>query len=142
VDSIALALRIVLSLAVVLGVMWALSRVVRGHGTVRTVPVDVVSRAPLGRRSSVVVVRVGDRGVLLGVTDHQVSLLGDIELPGPAPVAQRRTAVDLSDAIGSPGPGDPGPPADDVAGALAGSMLSLRTWRQAGVALRERTVRT
>lgn len=42
---------------------------------------DVVERAPLGRASSVVLVRVRDQHFVLGVTDQQVAMLLEVDLP-------------------------------------------------------------
>lgn len=139
-DQLALALRVVLSLAVVLGMMWALSRVMRPKGGVRGLPVDVIARTPLGKRASVAVLRVGDRGLLVGVTDHAVSLIAEVDIPAPAaPAPERRTTLDLSD-VGLLA-GDPVVDAAVARGALTGSVLSPATWRQAASVLRDRTVR-
>jgi|SRR5581483_6978256 len=54
-------------------------------------PVEVVGRSTLGRKASVVVVRLGTGHVALGVTEEHVTLLGpvDVDLPAvpPAPPA-------------------------------------------------------
>jgi flagellar protein FliO/FliZ len=94
-------LRIGFSLLVVMGLMWALARAVRRplgvgrpHG-----PVAVLNRQQLTRSAAVTVVRVADRAIVLGVTDHQVSLLGEVEVAaferGPSP---RRDTVPLTAA--------------------------------------------
>jgi flagellar biogenesis protein FliO len=45
--------------------------------------VDLVARRALGRNAAIAVVRVGDRSMVVGITDHQVTNLGDVELlPG------------------------------------------------------------
>jgi flagellar protein FliO/FliZ len=140
-DQVALALRVAFSLLVVLALMWALSRGVRTRADARPLPLDVVSRATLGKRASVTVLRVGDRGLVLGVTDQSVTLLGEVALPEAVPLPERRTALDLSDVellAGAPGPGTGVAPT----GALRGSVLSLATWRQTATALRDRTARS
>jgi flagellar protein FliO/FliZ len=76
---IELVLRIGFSLLVVMGLMWALARAVRrplGAGRAHG-PLAVLNRQQLTRAASVVVVRVADRAMILGVTDQQVSLLGE-----------------------------------------------------------------
>ena len=75
-----LALRISCSLLVVFGLLWGLARLARrpltrrGGGTVR-----VLARQQLSRGSSVAVVRVADRALVLGVSDAGVSLLADAD---------------------------------------------------------------
>lgn len=139
-DQLALALRVVFSLAVVLGIMWALSRVVRPRGDVRGLPVDVVARTTLGKRASVAVLRVGDRGLVVGVTDHAVSLIAEVAIPeSPAAAPERRTTLDLSDVgllVAEPAVAEAA-----ARGALTGSVLSPSTWRAAAAVLRDRTVR-
>jgi flagellar protein FliO/FliZ len=162
-----LAVRVVFSLAVVLLMMWGLSRVLqaRGGGGPRTSNLEVVSRATLGKRASVVVVRTGERGLILGVTDQSVSLLGETELPAPAS-AERRTPVELTPELLPEGQLVAVPDLDIAADAaeavaprrarhraagrriaadssgLSGSVLSPATWRQTAEALREKTART
>ncbi len=41
-------------------------------------PLEVVDKVRVGRTSSVVTMRVGDRTLLLGVTDHQLTTLADV----------------------------------------------------------------
>jgi flagellar protein FliO/FliZ len=132
-----LVLRITFSLLVVLMLMWGLAKLARrplsggrgGHGALA-----VLTRQQLGRGSSVAVVRVADKALVLGITDNQVNLLGEADLAAvqehlAAPVPERRDAVAL--------PGDAVAPASP----LEGSALSPRTWSTAVNFLRERTVR-
>lgn len=152
-DQLLLVLRVVVSLAVVLGLMWAVARAMRHRAVTRTVPLEVVSRAPLGRKSSVVVLRVGDeRGMVVGVTDHQVTLLGEVDLPAaPAAAPERRETIALPKSpsarpaavVALPGGGAVPEAAASAArdSKLAGSILAPGTWKQAAAALREKTVR-
>jgi flagellar protein FliO/FliZ len=142
----ALALRIILSLLVVLMLMWALARLARGQLLRRGAlgGLSVVARQQLSRNAALVVVRLADRGLVLGVTDQQVRLLGETE---PAeldalsePVRRRSVAI--------PRPGNRAASTVDGAGAstvdggpLTGSVLSRRTWSQLIEFLRERTAR-
>ena len=104
---IELALRVMCSLIVVFGLLWTLARLARrGVGSRGAGLVSVVARQQLSRSSSVAVVKVADRALVLGVSDAGVSLLADadaalFELPEPPPAA-------------SP---------------LAGSVLSKDTWK-------------
>ena len=131
-----LTIRLVVSLAIVVGLLLLLARfgARRFRGQAGAL-VRVVHRQPLSRTSAVAVVTVGSRVLVLGTTEQQVSILTElepeeleIELPEvgalePAtpeirPVRQPLEATDLVDAIE---PRDP----------LAGSVLSAQTWRQA-----------
>src|SRR5919109_3870180 len=79
--------RLLLALAVVFGLMWVAARGLRrfsGPGrAIRAdaIRVDVLARRGLGKRASVTVVQIGGQGLVLGVTDQTVRLLGSIDLP-------------------------------------------------------------
>lgn len=101
-----LVLRIGFSLFVVLGLMWALARVVRrplgagrAHGQLA-----VLNRQQLSRAASVTVIKVADRAMILGVTEQQVSFLGEADIAafekhhGEVPADERRDHVDLPGA--------------------------------------------
>jgi flagellar protein FliO/FliZ len=121
-----LVIRVVLSLAVVLGLLWFIARTSsrRFGGSARTM-VRVVARQPLARTASLAVVEVGDRVLVVGVSENGVSLLTEMdpsELPAelPAEVATEEPAVVSRGARrATPTPG------------LAGSVLSTQTWREA-----------
>ncbi len=159
--------RALLSLALVLGVMWLLGRWVRrrgggaargGRGRHRDA-VAVLGRQQLSRSSSVALVRVVDRAMVLGITDTQITLLGEAELAAVEalldPPALSARARPVSSAPGQPlasvsaraGSAAFARPAAPAAGkalsnkALQGSALSPSTWSQALDALRDRTVR-
>jgi flagellar protein FliO/FliZ len=88
---IATTLRVVLSLGTVLGLMWVVARFMPGRVRVRSNNLlTVVARQPLGRNASLSVVTVGDRVLVLGVTDQKVTLVSELdadELPLAQPVA-------------------------------------------------------
>jgi flagellar protein FliO/FliZ len=95
-----LVLRIGFSLFVVLGLMWALARVVRrpvgagrAHGHLA-----VLNRQQLTRGAAVTVVKVADRAMILGITEQHVSLLGEAELTDFEPPEERRDNVGLPGA--------------------------------------------
>jgi flagellar protein FliO/FliZ len=77
---IELTVRIVFSLLVVFGLLWGLAKLARrplagrNGGALR-----VVARQQLTRGSSVAVVKVADRVLVLGVTDAGVTLLADAD---------------------------------------------------------------
>lgn len=130
---VALLVRVVVSLGVVLAVMAGAAAVLRRSGVLgttgmgrrgglrrRAVPMEVIARHGLSRGSSVAVVRVGGRALVIGVTEHQVSLLTEID------PAELEAPPEPPDAAAGPGPGI-------GAGALP--------WKVAIEQLRERTVR-
>ncbi len=86
--------------------------------------------------------RVGDRGLVLGVTDQSVSLLSEVALPEAAPLPERRTALDLSDVELLAGSLRTRQRRGLLSGALRGSVLSPATWRNTATALRDRTARS
>jgi flagellar protein FliO/FliZ len=131
---IPLVLRVALALLVVLLLMWLLARAVRRPYLMRrTGPLTVLDRQQLGRGSSVAVVRVADRALVLGVTDQQVSLLGEAE-----PEEHRDHLEVEPDGLHAKLPGRH--PAF-LGGRLDGSLLSPRTWGSTLEFLRDRTTR-
>lgn len=84
VSVFALLARLVISLAVVLGLMALaarlLARQTRGGRLARRVtpvPIEVLARQSLGKNSSVAVVHAAGRALIVGVTDTHVTLLGE-----------------------------------------------------------------
>ena len=110
VSVFALMLRLVVSLGVVLALMALAAKLLaRSSGgriarTARQVPIQVVARHSLGKNSSVAVVHAAGRALIVGVTDAQVTLLGegDIELlTEPAP-EEDATAITAAAGTRSP----------------------------------------
>jgi flagellar protein FliO/FliZ len=107
--------RLVISLAVVLGLMVGAAWVIRRRGGSlmrrigRGLPLEVMARQSLGRAASVQVVRLGERAVVLGVTEHQVTYLteGDpaefetVDLTGMGGPSADRTARSGGESLGS-----------------------------------------
>ena len=75
-----LVVRLVFSLAVVIGMLLLIARfsAKRFRGTTGA-PIRVVHRQPLSRTSSVAVVTVGSRVLVLGTTEQQVQLLTELD---------------------------------------------------------------
>ena len=153
-ETLGLALRVGLSLACVLGLVWLVSKGLlkggrRGAGAAGSV--EVLARQSLSRAASLAVVRVGDRGLVVGVTEQQVTLLGETDLDvlqgerlgsTPREVVRREVVLpaDLpADLV--PEPRLAVEEGDRRTGPLAGSALSPATWSQAVEAIRERTTR-
>ena len=136
-----LILRIGFSLLVVFGLMWGLARVARRGGVGRRGGgnLTVLNKQSLSRGSSVAVIQVADRALIVGVTDTQVSLLGETDLDAfghePQPP---RTATPGADGVL--------PPAHPTViphhgGKLDGSLLSPGVWGSTLDFLRDRTTR-
>lgn len=123
-----LVLRIGFSLLVVFGLMWVLAKVARrpfGGGR-STGAVSVLNRQQLTRGAALTVVRVGDRALILGVTDQQISLLGETDLAAFEKRPDDRDPVQIMPT---------------AQGRLDGSILAPRTWRSTLTFLRDRTTR-
>jgi len=122
--------------------------------------VQVVHRQPLSRTSAVAVVTIGDRVLVLGTTEQNVSLITELDpealvdadliaLPGSEPEdGDRDTSIDglpLTGRVVSAGERVETQAhraarhrAAETSGALGGSILSPETWRQAVAALGRR----
>ncbi|ANP72485.1 flagellar biosynthetic protein FliO [Cryobacterium arcticum] len=99
-DTVVVALRVVLSLAVVLGLLWVLQRrLSRGPGKRTANVVTVVGRQGLGQKASVVVVDVDGRRFVLGVTEQSINVLHGGEAEPEAHLAEQQTSDDRSAAF-------------------------------------------
>ena len=156
---IELTVRLIASLAIVLGLLLVTVRVAgRRFRTRAGAPLRVVHRQALSRSSAVTVVEVGSRVLVLGSTEHQINLLAELdpeeledpdlalpideadvlEMPAPTRIGAHRAAprtarTSTSAATGSGGVRSARP---GTSGALGGSVLSPQTWRQAFAAAR------
>lgn len=161
-DSVAVVGRMLISLAVVLGFMWLIARRMKRPGRVGNGDLmDVLGRRQLSRTASVAVVRVLDQALVIGITDGQVSLIGETDLaaaqraveagsparrsprPAPKPKPSPRIAPD-GRILPAPVAAVPAAVSAAPAGrrpALAGSALSPATWRQTVDSLRNLTTR-
>lgn len=101
-DTFLLLLRLALSLSLVFGLMWVAARVVRGRAGLKRRPqvdhLEVLERKQLTKGSSIAIVRVADRTVTVGITETNVTLLGDIDLPADATMLD---AVAVDTALGA-----------------------------------------
>jgi flagellar protein FliO/FliZ len=140
-----LLLRVVVSLGLVLAVLWFAAKGLRSsqRRSRAGVDVDVLTRQPLAQKSSLAVVRLGDRALVLGVTESRVELLhetalADVLAPDQLdqPASASASSAQLPTTVGGSVvrlPASRGP--------LAGSALSPQTWSRAVQVLREMTVR-
>ena len=139
------AIRMVISLAVVLCLLFVVARFARrgrprGDGPDMT----VISRCTVGAKAAVAVVQLGGRALVVGVTEHSVTLLSETavsdlvavepDVPATDPtgdgVVVRRVVIDSA-------PGR----RESKQGKLAGSALSPDTWRRTVESVRDLTVR-
>ncbi|WP_217376239.1 flagellar biosynthetic protein FliO [Paenarthrobacter ureafaciens] len=164
-DSFLLGLRVVVALGAVLAAIWLLQRRLgKGKGRRRAdSTLSVVSRQAVGQKASVVVVDAGDKRFLLGVTEHNVTVLhssdapvlaAEVVDPVPRPMVEEQSFAQLfRQASGEQVPrtelvtgqvpvvrrrADLHRRAATPAHPLHGSILSASTWRQASDAFRGR----
>ncbi|MEM8926220.1 MAG: flagellar biosynthetic protein FliO [Actinomycetota bacterium] len=75
-STLELTIRMLIGLAVIGGLLYVINRTARNRlGRGGGIDLEVCGRQALTRSSSVAVVRVGERHLLLGVNDHAVTLL-------------------------------------------------------------------
>ncbi|MEX1080043.1 MAG: flagellar biosynthetic protein FliO [Homoserinimonas sp.] len=163
-ETIYLALRVLLSLAVVLAAIWYAHRRLTKGG--RLTPraakaVNVVARQSVGSKASVVVMDVDGQRFLLGVTEQSVTVLNTSETPAAEPAREHAVAPSVPAIAGlstsRPNGGaafarvlsdmqtpraehtTPAPVAylpESGTSALDGSILSAATWKRTAAALR------
>ena len=157
-----IVVRLVCSLAVVVGLLLLLAKLTqRRFAGPADALVTVVHRRPLSRAAAVSVVTVGERVLVLGTTEQQVTVLAELSADElalasgttPAAVApdtaeRPAEAAEAAGLVLVPGgrhradlPSEELPELPDEAaavvlpsGALAGSLVSGQTWRQAWAA--------
>lgn len=162
-DAVLVVLRVILSLAAVLGVLWIVQRrVSKGPRSARSARlVSVVSRQGIAQKASVVVVDVEGKRFLLGVTEHSVTVLDRTELEVAEVVESEKAEQQKAERPVRPAGGSAAafgtalarakgaPPfagairfdprtGQPRTGMLDGSILSPATWRRAAGALRGR----
>jgi flagellar protein FliO/FliZ len=164
VNTVAIIGRMLLALVFVLGVMWLLARWARKPmGGKGERVMTVLARQQLSRTSSVTVLRLMDRALVLGVTEQGVQLLTETELTAIEDVLAaeaetggtwaRLRSLPTGDQAADGDEDTAGEPPTRTAGrrrapagslgssGMDGSVLSPKTWRQLVVAARELTVR-
>ncbi|HEY0259165.1 MAG TPA: flagellar biosynthetic protein FliO [Lacisediminihabitans sp.] len=153
-DTIFVVLRVILSLAVIVGLLWIVQRrVTRGTKAGRSAKlVNVVTRQGIAQKASVVVVDVEGVRYVLGVTEHSVTALNIVGLaPDPPEEHDAGAGVreDSAAAFGAiledtrTGPAHLSVSRAELrtrrapTGPLDGSIVSPATWRRAAAALRQ-----
>jgi flagellar protein FliO/FliZ len=136
-----MVIRLLLSLAFVGGVLWFAARLAQKRGLGQTGGmVDVVARQRLGRTSTVTVVRIADRVLVVGATEEQVTLLAELDGDAVEATLAERAAPSPTGEDGEPLPAAR-PGSGRVGGVLAGSVLDRQGWAGFVTQLRDRTVR-
>ncbi len=139
------AIRMIASLAAVLLLLFVVARFARrGRPRGDGPDLTVVSRCSLGSKASVAVVHLGDRALVVGVTDQSVTLLSESSLAELVPSAaasesESRTASEV--VVRRKVVLDPSSRPAATDGKLAGSALAPDTWRRTMDAVRDLTVR-
>lgn len=162
-DTFFLALRVLLSLAVVLGLLWVMQRKLTRTGRAgrRAELVTVVARQGISPKASVVIVDAEGKRFLLGITEQSVNVLHTGDIPGDESGVDA-FALTMNAALAAPATltsvptygGDNGVPGERRTGrraarsvgsiappaakpALGGSILSADTWKQTVAAIRQ-----
>jgi flagellar protein FliO/FliZ len=145
-DTLMLAVRVLLSLGAVVALLWLIQRRAAAvhRGKLPEDVLTVVSRRGLGQKSAVVVVETDGKRFLLGVTEHSVNVLHTSEAPEPVQVTETETdaagvfARKLSEATtGTVQPGSLRRRRQHQTSPPAGSILSADTWKRAAAAARK-----
>lgn len=109
-DTFLVAVRVVVSLAVVLGLLWYLQRRIGRTGRAQKItnPISIVGKRAVGQKAAVVVVDLDGQRFLLGVTDRAVTVLHTAERPLPS---EAEFARSMTEAMASPAASSPAPAA-------------------------------
>lgn len=136
-DTVFTALRVVVSLAAVLGLIWYLRKRISKNGMRsrrKAAVVTVLGKQGVGAKASVVVVDAEGQRFVLGVTEHSVNVLHMAEAP-------THQDIDFDDAMA-----ELVTDADDsdttklVAPAVSsGSIFAASTWKRTSEVLRQAT---
>ncbi|MEQ6901963.1 flagellar biosynthetic protein FliO [Nocardioides sp. YIM 152588] len=154
-SMVELGFRLVGCLALVVGLLFLIARFANRRFTAAAgAPVQVIARQQITRSSGIAVVTVGDRVLVVGTTDQQVSLLAELEpdelvdpvVPGAdlddldafgglddleeRDHLEERGGRDREPVAAGRVPSQRRADAAPTDGALAGSVLSPATWKQ------------
>ena len=99
-STLMLLLRMGFSLLLILAMIAGTARLLRRRGRVGGGPgdpttIDVIARRSVGRRSNLLVIRIGERELLVGTSDTSVRLVADLN--APVPVAEPTSAETTTD---------------------------------------------
>lgn len=129
-DTLFLVLRVLVSLGAVLGALWFLQRKIGRSRARRKGAITLVARQSLGPKSSVAVIEVDGRRLILGVAEQGVSLLTESEAqPEPAPAPAFSDVLATTKTPARKGAATTPAPLPVPMSPLAGSIVSAQTWR-------------
>lgn len=140
-DDLLLFLRVALSLAAVLGLLWYVQRRVGKRMQRRRddAEISVIGRRALGSKAQMVIVETDDRRYVLGVTEHGVNLIDSL----PAGHVTRPMHSDFESLLSEEQQAASAEPPPlrrhrrpTRSDQLGGSILSPQTWRQTADFLR------
>lgn len=105
-EIVYLALRVLLSLAAVLGLLWMVQRRLTRSGRMpgAAKPVNVVTRQAIAPKASVVVVDVDGQRFLLGVTEQSVTVLNAGAAPVPEEIETPSPRLKAAESAAAPKP--------------------------------------
>ena len=137
-----MVIRLVLCLAFIAAVLLYASKLAKKRGLGgATGVIEVVARQRMGRTSTVSVLRVAGRVLVVGSTEEQVTLLAEVEDEELQTALAAQLTPPARAVDDDPVPMTQRMPVPRGPGALAGSVLDKGTWTSVVQELRERTVR-
>jgi len=137
VDTLFTALRVAVSLALIIGLIWFVQRRSAKWSRKRSKrPITVIGRQSLGGKSRVVIVEADGTHFVLGVTDGSVVVLKSRELDTFADALADEEAIEVPDDLGELDDAPALPPAPVPAPTFAQAITSPDTWRRAAQSLR------
>ncbi|MEW1959820.1 flagellar biosynthetic protein FliO [Kineococcus sp. NPDC059986] len=125
-DAVAAIARTSISLVAVLGLLYLISRWLRRRqgGVAGGADFTVLAKQSLGAKAAVALVKVGDKALVVGISDGGVSLLGETDVASVLPVTAGEGVhpdVVLKDSAGRVEEVDITTPATDEADLLSGT---------------------
>ena len=93
-DDLLLALRVIVSLGVVVGLLWVVQRrLSRGRRPAQGTPVRLIGRQGVAGKSSVVVIEVEGERLVLGVTEQGMTVLARHDVAAEPNILPSQTEV-------------------------------------------------
>lgn len=142
-DTLFTALRVAVSLALIIGLIWFVQRRSAKWSKKRTKrAITVIGRQSLGGKSRVVIVEADGTHFVLGVTDSSVVVLKSRELETFADALAAEDAIEVPDDLGElddlgePDDAPALPTAPAPTPTFAQAITSPDTWRRAAQSLR------
>ncbi|MEN2741496.1 flagellar biosynthetic protein FliO [Microbacterium sp. X-17] len=136
-DTLFTALRVAVSLALIIGLIWFVQRRSAKWSRKRTKrPITVIGRQSLGGKSRVVIVEADGTHFVLGVTDSSVVVLKSRELETFADALAAEDAIEVPDDLGELDDAPALPAAPVPTPSFTQAITSPDTWRRAAQSLR------